>query len=163
MAFVLVRVDDRLIHGQVVVGWARALRPDRIILCDDEIAASDWEKDLYLNSYADVDVALNVFSEDELLKYVNSPDFEKEKVLLVVASPKVVWQLVEKGVPIKNVNIGGLHYKENARKIAPYIFVSEEDVNFLKKLSARGISIEGRDVPQAKVLDVMELIGKAGL
>ncbi len=163
MPFVLVRVDDRLIHGQVVVGWARALRPDRIILCDDEITASEWEKDLYLNSYADVDVALNVFSVDELLQYVRTPDFEKEKVLLVVASPEVVWRLVEKGVPIQSVNIGGLHFKENARKIAPYIFVSEEDVNYLKKLGARGISIEGRDVPQAKILDVLGLIGKAGL
>ncbi len=163
MPFILVRIDDRLIHGQVVVGWARALRPDRIILCDDEIAASEWEKELYLNSYADVDVILNVFSQDELLRYVQTPDFEKEKVLLVVASPKMAWQLVEKGFPIKSVNVGGLHYKENAHKIAPYIFVSEEDVAYLKKLHARGIAIEGRDVPQAKVLDVTELIGKAGL
>ena len=163
MSFVLVRIDDRLIHGQVVVGWARALRPDRIVLCDDEIAASDWEKDLYLNSYADVDVALDVFSTSELVRYVQSPDFAKEKVLLVVASPKVVWKLVEKGIPIKSVNVGGLHFKEKAKKIAPYIFVSEEDVLFLKKLSERGIALEGRDVPQAKALDVMELIRKAGL
>ncbi|NIV57363.1 MAG: PTS transporter subunit IIB, partial [Actinobacteria bacterium] len=62
MPIVLHRVDERLIHGQVVIGWGHQLRPDRYVVVDDELAASDWEQDLYRLGAGDADV---VFADVE--------------------------------------------------------------------------------------------------
>jgi len=160
MPFALVRIDDRLIHGQVVVGWVHAVRPDRIILCNDDVANSEWERDLYLNSYTDADVKIDVMSADEAIAYLKSPAFEKEKVILLVESPKDAWTLIEKGAPITNINVGGMHYKENAKEITSYIFVSEEDIKYLNLFHEKGIKIEARDVPNSKSYDLIERLNK---
>ncbi|NOY76467.1 MAG: PTS sugar transporter subunit IIB [Calditrichaeota bacterium] len=162
MPFSLVRIDDRLIHGQVVVGWVHAMRPDRIILCNDEVATSDWEKELYLNSYTDTDVEIDIWTMDETLAYLRSPEFLKEKVILLVESPKDAWNLVERGAPITEINVGGMHYKENAREITSYVFVSQDDINYFKRLHEKGIKIEARDVPNAKSQDLIERLDKVG-
>ncbi len=162
MPFSLVRIDDRLIHGQIVVGWVHALRPDRIILCNDEVANSEWERDLYLNSYTDADVKIDVMTTDEAITYLKSPAFDKEKIILLVESPKDAWRLFEKGVPITDINVGGMHYKENAEEITSYIFVSQEDIKYLRLFYEKGIKIEARDVPNAKSYDLIERLDKMG-
>ncbi len=162
MPFSLVRIDDRLIHGQVVVGWVHALRPDRIILCNEEVANSEWERDLYLNSYVDADVKIDVITMDETLAYLKGPEFEREKVILLVESPKEVWQLVERGAPITEINVGGMHYKENAEEVLSYVFVSEEDMKYFNLLNKKGIKIEARDVPNAKPQNLIERLTRIG-
>lgn len=160
MPFVLVRVDDRMIHGQVVVGWASVLHPDRIILCHDEIAQNEWEKELYESSFIDAGIPINVFSTDELLRYINSEDFQREKVILLVESPKDALKLIELGVPISTLNIGGLHYRANKKELNHYIYVDEEDIQALLEIARRGVRIEGQDVPTARKVDVMSLLEK---
>ncbi len=162
MPFSLVRIDDRLIHGQVVVGWVHALRPDRIILCNDEVATSEWERDLYLNSYTDADVQIDVMTIDETIVYLKSSKFDKEKVILLVEAPRDAWRLVEKGAPITEINVGGMHYKENAVEITSYVFVSQEDINYFKLFHEKGIKIEARDVPNARSQDLFERLNKIG-
>jgi len=161
MPFVLVRVDDRMIHGQVVVGWASVLHPDRIILCHDEIAQNEWEKELYESSFIDSGIKINVFSTNELLNYLRSEAFQKERVVLLVESPKDAWKLLGQGVPITTLNIGGLHYRANKKELNHYIYVDEEDIQALSKIARRGVRIEGQDVPTARKVDVMSLLEKA--
>ena len=158
MSFSLIRVDDRMIHGQVVVGWTSFLHPDRIILCHDEIASNPFEKDLYESSFSDSDVSINVFNTNELLQYINGANFCKEKCLLLVENPQDVLKLFELNVPIKRINIGGLHYKQHKKQFTSYIYLNENDIICLHKLANRGIIIEGQDTPNAKKIDVMKMI-----
>jgi len=161
MPFVLVRVDDRMIHGQVVVGWASVLHPDRIILCHDEIARNQWERELYESSFIDSGIQINVFSTDELLQYLRSDAFKKERVVLLVESPADALRLIQLGVPISTLNIGGLHYRAGKKELNHYIYVDEEDIRALSQIASRGIRIEGQDVPTSRKVDVMALIERA--
>ncbi len=160
MPFILVRVDDRMIHGQVVVGWASVLNPDRIILCHDEIAANEWEKELYESSFADSGIKINVFSTEELLQYLRSEDFKKERVILLVETPRDALRLLDLGIKFDCLNIGGLHYRANKKELNHYIYVDAEDISALSEIARRGIKIEGQDVPTAKKIDVLRLLEK---
>jgi len=155
MPFVLVRVDDRLIHGQVVVGWAIPMNPDRLILCHDQIAQSSWEKELYLSSQMEYDFQFDIWSTEQTVAYAKSPHFQKEKALLLVESPADVLRLIHLGVSIPSVNIGGMRHREGKKALASYIYVDEKDAEVFRKLAALGVNLEGRDVPNAKKIDIL--------
>ena len=90
MSLVLVRIDDRLVHGQVIVGWGIHLNPDRIILCSDAIAISEWEKDIYIGAAATAPfpLAISVLTSDETLQFLNDTKVEKEKIVLLERHPR---------------------------------------------------------------------------
>ena len=160
MPFVLVRVDDRMIHGQVVVGWGNAIHPDKIILCHDEISASPWEKDLYEGSFSGYDCEIHVFSSSELNDYCESDSFSKDKTILITETPKDVLSIYESGIHFEKLNIGGLHYKESKKELNNYIYLDSEDVQCITKLQEYGVEIKGQDVPTAKKVNISELMKK---
>ncbi|HOT96264.1 MAG TPA: PTS sugar transporter subunit IIB [bacterium] len=153
MPLVQVRIDDRLIHGQVVVGWRHVLDPQRIMLCSDEVATSDWQKTIYMSAVTN-DIAASVLTLQETVAELGSGLLEKERVLLLVDSPKMLVQLVDAGVPITEVNVGGMHFRAGKNQIAPFIFVDEEDISHFRTLYERGIKLEGRDVPTRSPIDI---------
>ena len=160
MPLVLARIDDRLIHGQVVVGWGNFLRPDRIILCNNAVAQEDWQRDMF-KSAGDLvafDLTISIFTMEETLTFFKEDDFAAEKIILLVESPADLWYLHDADAPIEQVNVGGMHYKSGKRQIAPYIFVDDEDVTFFKRLIEKNIKVYGQDVPTAKKLDISELL-----
>lgn len=163
MPFVLVRVDDRMIHGQVVVGWGNAIHPDRIILCHDEISASQWEKDLYESSFSGYDCVIRVLSTSELLDYCKTELFTKERTILITETPKDVLLIYESGIHFDKLNIGGLHFKESKKELNNYIYVDSEDVKCITKLKEYGVFINGQDVPNAKKVNIEELIKKKAI
>ena len=158
MPLVLVRIDDRLIHGQVVVGWGIHLKPDRIILSNDEIARSSWEKELYLGAEATapIPLSISVLTIDETILFLN--ENQKEKIILLVETPKEISIHIEKGLKIQKVNVGGMHYKQGKRRLAPYIFVDEDDITSFKKMGDMQIELEGQDVPTAKKIDILKAL-----
>ncbi|OPZ76429.1 MAG: Fructose-specific phosphotransferase enzyme IIB component [bacterium ADurb.Bin431] len=79
---------------------------------------------------------------------------ERERILLLVDSPKRLVQLVEAGVPISEVNVGGMHFRAGKNQITPFIFVDEEDVSNFRILHDKGIKLEGRDVPTRTPIDI---------
>lgn len=153
MALVQVRIDDRLIHGQVVVGWRQALNPDRIVLCSDEVANSDWQKTIYLSAVPP-DVAASVLTLTETIAELRSEKCEKERVLLLVDDPKYVVDMVNAGVAISAVNVGGMHFRPGKNQISPFIFVDERDITHLRMLFDKGIQLEGRDVPTRSPVNI---------
>jgi len=112
MSIVLVRIDDRLIHGQVTVGWGSFLNPDKILLVNDEIATHDWEKELY-EKCVPFNVNVSILSVKDAVESLKNNDYEDERVFLLVESPSAIVELVSNGVKFQQVNIGGMHYKES--------------------------------------------------
>jgi mannose PTS system EIIAB component len=153
MPLVQVRIDDRLIHGQVVVGWRHVLDPQRIMLCSDEVANSDWQKTIYMSAVTN-DISASVLTLQETIAELGSGLLEKERILLLVDSPKSLVHLVDAGVPIDEVNVGGMHFRAGKNQIAPFIFVDEEDISNFRTLYDRGIKLEGRDVPTRTPVDI---------
>lgn len=138
-----VRIDDRLVHGQVLVAWAGALRPDRILLASDAVAADPQRRALYLglaDDEQDVGVADLAAAAVEMRAGVR-------RLLVVCASPADVLRLVELGAPIERVHIGGMHAGGDKRAWLPYVHLSAPDVEAFRCLLARGVQVEARDLP----------------
>ncbi len=153
MPLVQVRIDDRLIHGQVVVGWRHVLRPQRIVLCSDEVANSEWQRTIYLSAVTN-DIESSVLTLHETIDALKSNRFKDERVLLLVDTPKSIVELVNAGVDIKEVNVGGMHFRPGKNQISPFIFVDEEDIRNFRILFEKGIRLDGRDVPTRSPVDI---------
>jgi mannose/fructose/N-acetylgalactosamine-specific phosphotransferase system component IIB len=162
MSIVLYRIDERLIHGQVVVGWGNSLRLDRIILANDKVASNPWERELYL-ACVPPEIKTTILSIDEAINQVSKDGFKKEKTILLVDSPSDILRMVEKGVQIDQVNVGGVHFKQGRVKILPYLYLSAEEISTFRKLFLLGIRCECRDVPLAEKKNLSELLEKLRL
>ncbi len=157
MPLVMVRIDDRLIHGQVVIGWGSILKPDRILLCSDEVATVEWQRTIYMSAVPD-SVKASVMTTAETVDALKNGLFDDERILLLVDSPKSVVQLVDQGIPIDKVNVGGMHFKPGKNQLCPFIFVDESDIHSFRELHRRGVQIEGRDVPTRTPLDIAKVL-----
>jgi mannose/fructose/N-acetylgalactosamine-specific phosphotransferase system component IIB len=155
----LFRIDDRLIHGQVVIGWASYLDTNKIILCDDEVFQNEWEIDLYLSIVPDYieTLILNIQRTAELL---NNKQIDLSKSIILVNSPKVIESLLDLGVNLEKVNIGGIHFHEGREKYLPYLYLAADEVETFKRIMRRGIQFDCLDVPQGKNIALEKLLNK---
>lgn len=155
---VLVRIDDRLIHGQVTVGWGACLHPDRILLANDEVAENPWERDLYISA-APPDIEVCVSTVEEAAQEIRRGQQEdKRRTLLLVSSPRDALRLVEYGVSIQEINVGGLHFREGKRQILPFVFADQTDIEAFRSLLQRGVRLECRDVPTCRRTDLKKAL-----
>ncbi len=161
MPFVLVRIDDRLIHGQVAVAWGSWLAPDRIVLVNDEVATTEWKRDLYGATDA-LGAAVAIATIEQFLRSVREGSWESERLIVIVESPRDLLSLVRGGLEIASANVGGMHYSEGKRELLPYVFVDDEDAAVLREIIAAGTALEARDVPQAQPVDVVSLLERSG-
>ncbi|MEO0092000.1 MAG: PTS sugar transporter subunit IIB [candidate division WOR-3 bacterium] len=155
----IIRVDDRLIHGQVTAGWIRPLAIERIVLANDTVANDEWEREIYtLAVPPEIELKIETIEKTiDLLK--NSQD--NKKTMVLVNSLKDALRIVEGGISVEKLNIGGLHYQEGKKAFANYIFLSDEDVEYAKRIIDYGVKLEGREIPGAPVINLNELIKKA--
>ena len=158
---ILTRIDDRLIHGQVTVGWGDLLKPDRIILANDEVASNEWEQELYRTAVpSEIEVCVTSI-EGAAAMLLEEEDNEKRTILLV-DSPQDVLRLLHSGAHIEKVNVGGLHFREGRHPLLPFVYVDEDDLNALKTLCQHGICVECQDVPTCRKI-AMEKLLKTGI
>jgi mannose/fructose/N-acetylgalactosamine-specific phosphotransferase system component IIB len=155
----LFRIDDRLIHGQVVIGWVKYLKSKRIILCDDDVVKNEWEKELYL-SCVPRNLEAIVFNLKETAAYLLNKIEHNDKTIVLVKSPVVLTKIVDIGYIPKVVNLGGMHYAESRVKFLSYLFLSPSEVECLKLLQQRGICIYCQDIPTSKKYKSHDIIGE---
>ncbi len=159
MSVVLYRVDERLIHGQVVVGWGGRLNPSRIVVVDDILAVTPWEQELYaMGVPADVEAEFVTVAEarDRL------PGWEeaRERIMVLTREIGTMTRLARSGLMEgAEVNIGGIHHAPGRTRVLRYIFLSDEDRRALEELSAQGTRVVARDVPDARRVELDELVG----
>lgn len=162
MAILLYRIDERLIHGQVVVGWGNSLRLDRIVLANDKVVSNPWERELYL-ACVPPEIKATIHSVEEATNLIFKDGFKEEKTILLVDSPFDLLRIIGKGVKIDWVNVGGIHSKQGRKRILPYLYLSHEEISAFKKLFLLGIRCECRDVPLAEKKDLSVLLEKLRL
>jgi mannose/fructose/N-acetylgalactosamine-specific phosphotransferase system component IIB len=159
MPIILYRVDERLIHGQVVVGWGNSLKFDRVVLANDQVASNAWERELYL-ACVPPEIKAAILSVDQASKKILQRGFEEERTVILVDSPLDILRMMEEGVKIRSVNVGGIHSKRGRRQILPYLFLGEREVSAFKRLISAGVKCECRDVPLAEKHDLCALFDK---
>lgn len=157
----LARIDDRLIHGQVATRWTKETNVKRIIVVSDEVAADTVRKTL-LTQVAPPGVTAHVVDVAKMIRVYNNPKYAGERVMLLFTNPTDVERVVEGGVNITSVNIGGIAFRQGKTQVNNAISVDEKDIEAFKKLNARGIELEARKVSTDQKLKMMDLIGKVG-
>ncbi len=157
MSLLLYRIDDRLIHGQVVVGWGQPLDIDFIVLVDDNVACCDWEQDLYRMGvppemelvFADVAAAIRDHE-----KYVA----DKRKGILVAPDIPTMQRLVYGVSSIREVNVGGIHHRPGRVQKNRYVFLAPEEEVQLRAMLDSGVKVTAQDVPAAREVPMSEIL-----
>ncbi len=148
MSIALYRVDDRLIHGQVVVGWAQPLHVGFIVLVDHTVRGSAWEQDLYrMGVPPDIEVVFASTAEAT----ARLPVWERDPRvgILVAGDIDTLAALSTNGLRVRRITIGGLHHRPGRSERLRYVYLSDDEVAKLRALAAQGIEVTAQDVPTA--------------
>ncbi|ORM86862.1 PTS mannose transporter subunit IIAB [Pantoea deleyi] len=155
----LARIDDRLIHGQVATRWTKETNVQRIIVVSDEVANDHVRKTL-LTQVAPPGVTAHVVDVDKMVRVWNNPKYGQDRVMLLFTNPTDVVRVVEQGVEIKSVNIGGMAFRQGKTQVNNAVSVDEKDIAAFRKLNERHIELEVRKVSSDQKLKMMDLIAK---
>lgn len=155
------RIDDRLIHGQIVTAWISDSKAGAIIVADDA-AAKDPTQQMLLKLAVPAKIKLIVASVEKAAELLKT-DGSDTKVLLIVRNPKTALALLEQGFYIERINVGNISNAKSAvgrKRLLPYIYVEPLDVENLKAIAQKNISLDVRAVPNDKSIDGLALISK---
>ncbi len=155
----LARIDDRLIHGQVATHWTKETNVSRIIVVSGEVAKDHVRKTL-LTQVAPPGVTAHVVDVDKMVRVWNNPKYGRDRVMLLFTNPTDVLRIVEQGVEIKTVNIGGMAFRQGKTQVNNAVSVDEKDIAAFRKLNERNIELEVRKVSNDPKLKMMDLIAK---
>ena len=159
MPIVLVRVDDRLIHGQVVMGWVPNLQAREVVVVSEAAAADETQKALMQMAMPE-GVQLRVLGVAEAVRQLREPE-EARRILVLVPSPQEALKLLEGGLDFTRLNVGGLHYTAGRVQLGKAIFLNPQDQEALRELARRGVVLEGRALPGDAPIDIQVLLGAA--
>ena len=154
MPIILVRIDDRLIHGQVTSGWCIKLKPDIILVVSDEISCSDWQRDLCLASLPECFKGM-VASLKDAPQIINELEKDSRPSYVLLKSPEDAYRVIKDGAHITEINVGGMHSAKGKREILEYMYVDEKDTFYLKALQEMGVKLDFRNLPENENADVM--------
>lgn len=154
MPIIFARVDDRLVHGQIVQAWLPQLNVDEVIIPRTKRNRQTLNGGL-LRLSLPYEYELQIMDCAQIAAHVAS---SKRRIFLLMESLQDFTDLITDGVKINSVNIGGMHFKEGAQKLADNVFLDKEDKHLIKLIHDLGIAIETRAVPNASSIQVTEVL-----
>jgi len=158
VTIVLYRVDERLIHGQVVIGWGNQLRPDRYLVVDDELMESDWEQDLYRLGAGDSEVVFETVGDahERLSEWREDP----RRSILLTRDIAGMRRLAEGGALAgERVNLGGIHHGPGRTEVITYLHLTEADRADLVAMADAKAEVTARDLPDAHRVKLATILG----
>ncbi|WP_125702256.1 PTS system mannose/fructose/N-acetylgalactosamine-transporter subunit IIB [Lacticaseibacillus daqingensis] len=159
MTITATRIDGRLVHGQVANLWTTKLLIDRILVVDDAVAQSQIEKS-GLRMATPTGVRLSVLTVDTAADHVLAGRYDKQRVFVVAKKPATLLQLVQKGVPIKEINVGNMSQSDDTKHISKSINVAPADVTAFEQLKQLGVRLVAQMVPADDAQDFEKLLRK---
>ena len=156
IGIILVRIDDRLIHGQVVVGWVRQYKINQIIVSDDRAAKDSLQKNLMEMAVADSEMEVSVLTTEETADWILKKRFESRRSILLMSSPGEALRLLKIGVGLSVLNIGNLRYTDGCKQLTESVFVNREGLLNFKELNQLGIRLEYQAAPDDAVVDLAQ-------
>lgn len=153
----LMRIDDRLVHGQVAFTWVSALGIDTLMVVNDKVAQDDFLK-MTMGLAKPPSVKLLILSMSNAISWLNDTRSKNLKVLVLVNSVIDAFNLSCGVTEIESINFGGIRTKEGAKLISKAIAVSEDDITIIRQMAEKGLELEIRQVPTDKKLIVQNLI-----
>ncbi|MCC8027585.1 MAG: PTS sugar transporter subunit IIB [Clostridium sp.] len=151
------RIDDRLIHGQVVTTWVNVWKVEQIIIVNEK-AFNDKMQSAVLKMSAPSNIVLHIFSPDKFLSIVKKNPVKKS-TMLIFANVEDVLYLVERGFLISHLNVGGMRPNENRKTITKAVALTESEKECFRKLIDKGVDVEIQMVPKDNVVKMREVLG----
>ena len=159
MSVVLYRIDERLIHGQVVMGWGPQLGVDHYVVVDDELATSQWEQDLYRLGLPDT-ASADFLTVAHARARLTNLDADPRKTMVLTRTIAAMTALAEGDrLRGREVNVGGIHHSAGRTERVPYVFLGQEEEEGLQTLADEGVEISARDLPGSRAVDLETLLG----
>lgn len=153
MSVNLLRIDDRLIHGQVATSWAKAVKCEAIFAISDEVANDELRKELLLQ-IAPPHLKAYVIPVDKAIKVYNNPKYASRNILMLVTKPEDAVRLIEGGLRIDTINVGGMTHKEGNKQLSDAVTVNPSNVQAFKKLLDMGVKLSLQKVAANKPVEL---------
>ena len=143
----LVRVDDRLLHGQIICAWVPYVKADALVIASDEAAADSVAREV-MSSCAYKGLRVDVDTIEEVVRDAASGKTNGARVILIVGGLKDAMRVYEDGVKFSTLNIGNIHHNgDGGRAIAPSVIIDGDDERLIERFISMGVIIDIRDVP----------------
>ncbi|UCE26628.1 MAG: PTS sugar transporter subunit IIB [Candidatus Coatesbacteria bacterium] len=143
----LARIDDRLVHGQVVVGWNSVVCARFIVACNDRVAGDEFARTIIETASAPSDITVIALSVNEAAAETSSGVFRDGGAILLFESPADVLRVLDAGVELDRVNLGGMHQKPGKTEVATAIWLDDGDRTNLRTLVERSARVTAQMVP----------------
>jgi PTS system mannose-specific IIB component/fructoselysine and glucoselysine-specific PTS system IIB component len=158
----LFRIDERLLHGQVIVGWGERLGIEYYLVVDDDLAASEWEQELYESGMSDSTTVVFA-SVEETVRQFAALDARKGRGALLTRDTAVMRDLADRGLLAdRSVNVGAIHMGDGRRKALDYVYLGDEEAEDLKAIARQVATVSARDLPSSRQVPLKELLHAAG-
>jgi mannose/fructose/N-acetylgalactosamine-specific phosphotransferase system component IIB len=150
---VLSRIDDRLIHGQVVEGWVNFLKATWIIVADDTVASNALQRSI-MELSAPQGLKVTIGCIEDICKQLKNSSLDTERVIVLFSNPAAFLRALKTGIDSTMLNIGGMHFIPGKRKLLDVLAVNDADLIALREISSRGIQIYVQAVPTQRPLSL---------
>jgi len=150
------RIDDRLIHGQVVTTWVNVHKIDQIIILSEAVANDEIQKSV-LKMSAPTNITLHVFSPKKFMEIIEKNPIKK-KTMLLFNSVYDVEEIIQNGFPMEKLNIGGMRSNPERQKITKAVSLTSDEKEVFKRIMNQNVDVEIQMVPNEQVVLLKEVI-----
>ncbi len=157
MSIVLARVDDRLLHGQVATSWVRTTDPQVVVVVDDKLPDDPIQVQI-LKVAAPVGVKVYVMTPEKIIEKLKAGVLDAYRVMLIFAGVHAPKKLLDAGISIPSLNIGGMRFKEGRERLSKTISMTAEEKEITREISKMGVELEHRQLHSDSKVDVMSLL-----
>lgn len=142
----LVRIDNRLVHGQVGVTWTSSLGANLLVVVNDEAAKNKVQQQLMTMTAESSGVGIRFFTVEKTIRIIGKAA-PSQKIFMVCKTPDTVRKLVEGGLQLEKVNVGNMHFSEGKRAITKKVYVDDKDLEDLRYIKSKGVDVFIQDTP----------------
>ena len=157
----LLRIDSRLVHGQVANNWAGTLGADAILAVSDGAANDELRKTLMLQTGGGK-VKVHVLGVEKAVRVYKNPKYASMKAVIVVETPADIVRLLDLGVEATEVNVGGMTFKQGTKQLSQAVYVSDDDVAAFQEIDKRGLTQYVQQIPSSSRADLMPALKAKG-
>ncbi len=154
------RIDNRLVHGQIISTWMPHLRLKRFVVVNDKLPQNLLRMKMFRMAIPSV-VEFEAYTVDDAVARLNEVRSDDTSTIILIENIDDAVRLFEAGHPFTNLNLGNVHHGPGRRSFTPSVFLSESDLLKLKGLFRRGVRCEIRSLPSQDPLDLSPLLGVA--
>lgn len=145
--FSLVRIDDRLIHGQIATQWLKYVNGNKVLIIDNKVPEQPIQVRI-LKAAAPQGVKVLIKTVEEGIEFCKKDPKPDESIVVLVKTPDVIETLIDAGIEMKDVVLGGMGFKEGRKKLNKNVSASDEEIECMKRLVSKGINIYYHLVPE---------------